>query len=195
MMTGRERNFEWTQLYCLPVIELMHDLKTEIVHQVSHAHRHNDRLVGRYASQRAPVEMIEMSVSHQNEINRWQMMDFEPWLFQAFDYLKPLRPVWINQDIDLVGLNKKRCVADPGNTNLAFSNFWELRRARCLITRPLNKKRRNQDAGKKIAFMPVGSWAQADSGRTLGYRIIRRLANNVSPALLWEANWHDDQTI
>ena len=107
VMTGRERNFERAQLDCLPVIELVHDLKTEIVHQVSHAHRHNDRLIGRYASQRAPVEMIEMSVSHQNEINRWQMMDFEARLFQALDYLEPLRPVRINQDIDLVGLNKK----------------------------------------------------------------------------------------
>jgi len=107
VMTGRERNFERTQLDCLPVIELVHDVKTEIVHQVSHAHWHNDRLVGCHAPQRAPVEMIEMSVSHQNEINRWQMMDFEPRLFQTLDYLEPLRPVRVNQDIDLVGLNKK----------------------------------------------------------------------------------------
>jgi hypothetical protein len=85
----------------------VHDVKTEIVHQVSHADWHNDRLVGRYAPQRAPVEMIEMSVSHQNEINRWQMMDFESRLFQTLDYFEPLRPVRVNQHIDFVGLNKK----------------------------------------------------------------------------------------
>src|SRR4030095_1513843 len=105
-MTRCERNFERTQLDCLPIIELMHDVKTEIVHQVSHAHRHNDRLVGRDAAQGAPVEMIEMSVSYQNEINRWQMMDFEARLFQTLDYLEPLRPVRINQDVELMGLNK-----------------------------------------------------------------------------------------
>ena len=107
VMTRREGNFERTQLDCLPVIEFVHDVKTKIVHQVSHAHRDNDRLVGRHAAQRAPVEMIEMSMSHQNEINRWQMMDFEARLFQTLDYLEPLRPVRINQDINLVGLNKK----------------------------------------------------------------------------------------
>jgi hypothetical protein len=31
-------------------------------------------------------------------------------------------------------------MADPRDTNLAFSNFWELRRPRCVITRPSNKK-------------------------------------------------------
>ena len=82
-------------------------LKTEVVHQVSHAHRHNNRLIGRDAAQRAPVEMIEMSVSHQNEINRWQMMDFEARLFETLDHLEPHRPVRIDQDIDLVGLNQE----------------------------------------------------------------------------------------
>src|ERR1700730_6782778 len=106
-MTRCERNFEWTQLDCLPVIELVHDVKTEIVHQVSHAHRHNDWLVGRYAAQRAPVEMDEMSVSNQDEINRWQMMNFEARLLHSLDCLEPLRPVWIDQDIDFVRLNKK----------------------------------------------------------------------------------------
>src|SRR4029077_18282438 len=195
VMTGCQRNFERAKLDCLPVIELVHNVEAEIVNQVTYAHRHNDRLVGRYAAQRTPVEMIEMSMSHQDEINRWQMMNFESRLLQTLDYLEPLRPVRIDQDIHFVSLNKKRRVADPRNTNLAFSNFWELRRPRCLITRPSNKKGRNQDAGKKIAFMPVGSWTQPDSGRTLGYRIIRRLANNVSPALLWKTNWHDVQTI
>jgi hypothetical protein len=85
----------------------VHDVKAEIMYEVPYTHWNNDRLVGCHAAQRAPVEMIEMSVSHQNEINRWQMMDFEARLFQTLDYLEPLRPVWINQDIDLVGLNKK----------------------------------------------------------------------------------------
>ncbi len=106
-MTGRERNFERTQLDCLPVIEFVHDVEAEIMHQIPDTHRHNDRLIGRHAAQRAPVEMIEMSVSHQNEINRWQMMNFEARLLQTLDHLEPLRPVRIDQDIDLVSLNKK----------------------------------------------------------------------------------------
>ena len=107
VMTRCERNFERTKLHCLPVIELVHDVEAEIVYQVTYAHRHNDRLVGSYAAQRPPVEMIEMSVSHQDEINRWQMMNLEARLLQTLDYLEPLRPVRIDQDIDFVGLNKK----------------------------------------------------------------------------------------
>jgi len=80
-------------------------------------------------------------------------------------------------------------VADPRNTNLAFANFWELRRPRGLITRPFNEKGWNEDAGKKITLMPVGSWTQTDSGGRLGSCAIR-LANNVSPALFWETNGH-----
>lgn len=64
-----------------------------------------------------------------------------------------------------------------------------------MITRPLNEKGRNQDAGKKIAFMPVGSRTQPYSRGWLGNRTVLRLANNVSPALSWEANWHDVYTI
>jgi len=107
VMTRCQRNFEWTKLDGLPVIELVHDMEAEIVHQVTYAHRHNNRLVGRYAAQRTPVEMIEMSVSHQDEIDRWQMMNLEARLLQTLDYLEPLRPVRIDQDIDFVSLNKK----------------------------------------------------------------------------------------
>ena len=107
VMTRCERNFERAKLDGLPVIELVHDVEAEIVYQVTYAHRHNDRLVGSHAAQRPPVEMIEMSVSHQDEINRWQMMNLEARLLQTLDYLEPLRPVRIDQDIDFVGLNKK----------------------------------------------------------------------------------------
>jgi len=81
-----------------------HDL-LKIVHQISHAHRHNDRLIGRDVPQRPPVEMIEMRVRHQDEINRRKMMNLETWLLEPLDHFQPLRPIRIDQDVDLVGLN------------------------------------------------------------------------------------------
>src|SRR4030095_582113 len=87
MMTRCQRNSERTQFDRLPVIELVHDVKTEIMHQISHTHWHDDWLIGGYPAQRAPVEMIEMSVCNQDEINRRQMMNFETWLLEALDYL------------------------------------------------------------------------------------------------------------
>src|SRR2546429_8463737 len=106
-MTRCQRNFERAKLDCLPVIELVHDVQAESAYQLTYAHRHDDRLVGRNAAQRTPVEMIEMSVSHQDEIDRLQMMNFEARLLQSLDYLEPLRPVRIDQDMHFVSLNKK----------------------------------------------------------------------------------------
>src|SRR3982751_154612 len=77
VMTGCQRDFDGAKLDCLPIIELVHDVEAEIVYQVPYAYRDDDRLVSGNSAQRAPVEMIEMRVSHQNKINRWQMMNFE----------------------------------------------------------------------------------------------------------------------
>ena len=82
-------------------------MKSEIVHQISYTHGHNDRLIGSHAPQRAPVEMIEMRMRHQDKINRREMMNFESWLLQPLNYLEPFRPDRVDQDVDLVGLNKK----------------------------------------------------------------------------------------
>ena len=67
----------------LPVIELVHDVEPEIVHQISHADRDDDRLIGRDAPQRAPVEMIEVRVRHEDEIDLRQMMNLETGLLSA----------------------------------------------------------------------------------------------------------------
>src|SRR5205823_13162463 len=107
MVTRRERNLERPELDGLPVVELVHDVKPEIVDQVSHACWNHDRLVRSYAPQRAPVEMIKMRMRHQYEVNRRQMMNFEARLFQSFDDLEPFRPNRIDQDVHLVRLDEK----------------------------------------------------------------------------------------
>jgi len=44
-------------------------------------------------------------------------------------------------------------VANPGDTNLALTDFWKLRRG--VTTGTLDEERRNQDAGEKITLVPV----------------------------------------
>src|ERR1700676_733487 len=105
------------------------------MHQISDANRHHDWLIRSDPPQRSPVEMIKVRMGDENEIDLRQMMDFEPRSLQALNHLEPLRPVWIDQYIDLVGLNQKRSVANPGNANLAFLEFREYRRR--IITGPL----------------------------------------------------------
>src|ERR1043166_1406270 len=107
VMARSKRDFQWPELDRLPVIQLVHNVEAKVVHQISHAHRHDDRLIGSHAPQRAPVEMIEMRMRHQDKINRRQMMNFEAWLLQPLDHLEPFRPDRVDQDIDLVGLNQE----------------------------------------------------------------------------------------
>ena len=77
MVTWRERNLERPEFDGLPVVEFVHDVKPEIVDQVSHARWNHDRLVRSYAPQRAPVEVIKMRMGHEYEVNGRQMMNFE----------------------------------------------------------------------------------------------------------------------
>lgn len=81
------------------------------------------------------------------------MMNFKAGLLQSLDYLEPFRPDRINQDINLVRLNQKRGVPDPGNAYFAFADFRKLRRR--VIAGTFGEKRRNKDTGQKIALVPV----------------------------------------
>ena len=107
VMTRGERNLERPELDRLPIIELVHNMKPQIMDEISYAHRHNNRLIRRNSPQCAPVEVIEVGMRHKDKINRRQMMNFKAWLFQSLDHLEPFRPDWVNEDIDLVGLDEK----------------------------------------------------------------------------------------
>ena len=103
-----------------------------------------------------------MRMGHEYEVNRRQVMDFEARPFQSFDDLEPFRPNRIDQDVDLVRLDEKRSVADPGNADLAFADLRKLRRH--VFAGSLHEQRWNQNARQKIAFMPIGPRTQPDAG-------------------------------
>ena len=164
-------------------------MKTELVHQIPHADGHNDRLIRRNAPQRAPVEMVEVSVGDEDQINRRQMMNFEAWSLQSFDHLEPLRPDRIDQYVEFVGLDEKRGMSDPRDANFAFADFRKLRRR--VTAGAFDEKRRNKNAGEKIAFVPVGSRAQPDTRGAFGSGAIAgHLANDIASASFWETNRH-----
>src|SRR5207248_10114534 len=94
VVTGGERNLERPEFDRLPVIELVHNMKAQIMHEISYAHRHNNRLIRRNASQCPPVEVTAVGMGDEDNINRSHMMNFETWMFQSLDYLEPFRPSW-----------------------------------------------------------------------------------------------------
>jgi len=159
------------------------------VHQIPYAHGHDDGLICSNAPQSAPVEMIEVGVRDEDQINGRQMMNFEAWLLQSFDHLQPLRPDRIDQYINFVGLDEKRGMSDPCDANFAFADF---RKFRWRVTAgAFDEKRRNKNAGEKIAFVPVGSRAQPDTRGAFGSGAIAgHLANDIASASFWETNRH-----
>src|SRR6266568_3426969 len=116
-------------------------------------------------------------------------MNLKPGPLQSFDHLQPLRPVRIDQDIDLVCLQQKRSVSDPGEANFTSLDFWKLRLK--MIAGTPDKKRRNQDAGEEIAFVPVRPRTQANTGGAFrGRAILRFLTNDVPAAFFRKRNRH-----
>ena len=102
------------------------------------------------------------------------MMNFEARLLETLDNLEPLCPIRINQDVDLMGLEKKRGMPDPGDTNLAGLHPWKERpRGRAGTFR---EQRRDPNAGDEITLRPIATRTQFNSRRL--FRVTRRsLAN------------------
>ena len=73
------------------------------------------------------------------------MMQLDSRLLQPLDHLQPFRPVRIDQDIAIVGLNKKGGVPDPGDAKFAPPDFGKTRgRA---FAGPFGKKGWDEDLG------------------------------------------------
>jgi hypothetical protein len=116
-------------------------------------------------------------------------MNFEAWSLQSFYHLEPLRPDRIDQYVHFVGLDEKRGMSDPRDANFAFADFRKLRWR--VTPGAFDEKRRNKNAGEKIAFVPVGSRPQPDTrGAFRSGAINGHLTNDISSAPFWETNWH-----
>ena len=137
--------------------------------------------------------MIEVGMRDQDEVDLRQMMNFKPGLFQSFDDFEPLRPDRIDEDVDLVSLNKKRRVADPSHAELTGSELGELGRDMRPLT--FGEKRRNKHAGQIIALMPVAARSQRNSSRSFFGSLRGRLPNDFSTATFRERVRHNRGTI
>src|SRR5438270_8874472 len=103
----------------------MHDIEAKIVDEIADAYRYHDWLVRCDAAQRSPIKMVEVCMSHEDQIDIRQMMNLKARLFQPLDDFEPACPVWIDEHVVIVRLNKKGRVSDPGDGVFSWSNLWE----------------------------------------------------------------------
>jgi len=89
------------------------------------------------------------------------MMQLDAGLLQTLDYLQPLSPIWIDQEVAFMSLKQKRGVSDPGDAKLAWFDSGKSRNDALAGT--FGEKGWNQYLGKKIPPMPCHPGTQANA--------------------------------
>lgn len=64
--------------------------------------------------------MIVVRMGQQDEVDAGQIPDPHPGALDAFEQEQPVGKVRVHQNIQVVELDEKRCVTDPGDGNLAM---------------------------------------------------------------------------
>ena len=165
VMRRRERDFRRSALVALPVMQLMHAAKAEVMHQISHLERHHDRLIRRHPAQRLAVEVVKVRVRHEHEVDRRQVVEPQPRMLHPLENLQPLRPVRIDEQILLARLDEKRGVTRPGDADFTLAEFGEIRRR--VPARPRLEDRGDEHLGEKIPLLPAVPRLQPDLARRL----------------------------
>ena len=149
---GGERYLQRSVFKTLPMSQLVDAIKSEAMDEATDMLGDRDRLIARDRTKRAAVQMIEMGVCDQNQVDRGEVMKFDPRMFDALDDLQPLRPIGIDENTVLGSLNEEGGVPDPRHANLARRKLRKHRLDAATVA--LGKERRNDDLGKKVPLVP-----------------------------------------
>src|SRR5713101_6976380 len=70
--------------------------------------------------------MIKMRVSDQHNINRREVVDFDPWLPQPFQHEQPARKIRVNDNVLPTNLHQEAGMANERDSHLAVRNQLRL---------------------------------------------------------------------
>ena len=80
-------------------------------------------------------------------------------------------------------------MADPGDADLAFANCRK--EGPDAVAGALGEKRRDEDFGEEVSFVPIAARLQPDTGGTFVLSaVLRGLANDVPPAFFRKRDRH-----
>jgi len=126
VIAGSERGGPIPMGKPFPPLKLNDALKTEAARQIAHAPGHDSNAGIRKAPQGGLMKMVEMGVRQENEVDRWQILNLEAGAPEAFEQEQPVREVGVHQDIEVVELDEKRRMTDPGDRDLSVFELGEL---------------------------------------------------------------------
>src|SRR5262249_9955134 len=145
-------------LEALPPLQCDDAPKTEVCGEIAHPPSHDADLGRRQFPERRFVEMIEMGVSQQHEIDRWQMRDAQPRALDSFQQKNPVREVGINQNVQIIKLSKKRSMPNPGERDLAVIKCWKFWLA--TFARALCQQGLPNHLAKERSWIEMVTWSQ-----------------------------------
>src|ERR1700722_6959760 len=82
-----------------PWLHFVYSVKPHPLSQRPAALRNNNRLCGRHSPQRPSIQMIEMSMRHQNEVDVGKMIQANPRVPDPLDHFQPKRPDGMDKNI------------------------------------------------------------------------------------------------
>lgn len=141
----------------LPPVHLIDLFKTKAVDEISHARRNDDGLVGGDFAEAAAMEVIKMGMGDEDEIDGGEVVVEKTSVTEAADHEEPVGPVWIDEDIGLRSLQKKRGVANPGEADLAFFKLWKDGGSTVTMTAFTGEKSREKHVGNETMGWPTNA--------------------------------------
>lgn len=127
VFAGSECDFPVVVGKCFPPFEFNNALEAQVEREIADTPGHDADFRVRQAAQCGFVEMIKMGVSQENEVNGRKVLQFEAGAFDAFQKKKPVGEIRVDENIQIRELKQERSVADPGDGDLACSEFGESR--------------------------------------------------------------------
>src|SRR5215472_976690 len=119
VLTRRECYLPSVMNETVPPLQFDDSSKAEVMSQIPHPPGHYRHSGPRQTPQSGLVKMVEVGVSQQNQVDRRQILDAHAGPLDSFQEEKPVCKVWVDQDIQVCELNKKRCMANPCHGDLS----------------------------------------------------------------------------
>src|SRR5258706_6449392 len=112
-----------------PSLQLDDSIEAQIVREITNAPRHDSDFGRRQLPEGRAMKMIEVSMCQKDEIDRRQIADPATGALDPLEEKKPVREIWIDQDIQVAELNEERGVANPGQGDVTFGQLGKNRAA------------------------------------------------------------------
>jgi len=152
MFARRQRHFPVLVTNALPPFQFNDAFEAKIERKVANSPRHDGNFRLRQSAKRGFVKVIEVRVGQEHQVDGRQVLNFQTRPFDAFQKEQPVREVRIDEHIQVGELNQERSVADPGDGDLSFIQFWK--------TWPLTFADAPREQSFPNHFMEEGAWIE-----------------------------------